>query len=53
MLRDDGVGRRELAADLHIDVDELDRLVFGLCTIAMSGGGSSSQRTRTHLHVVP
>ncbi len=52
MLREDAIGRLQLAADLHIGVDELDRLVFGLCAVGLAGGGSSSERRRTHLHVV-
>lgn len=54
-LRRQGVSRRDIARSLHLDVDDFDRLVFGLVMLARDGGassGSSRPGARRHLHVV-
>ncbi len=40
-LRSQGTGPAEVAAELDISVDELNRHVFGLVPLAMQGGSSS------------
>lgn len=44
MLREDGIGRTQIARDLDIPASELDRLVFGLCMIGVAGSGSSKRK---------
>ena len=53
-LRQEGVGRREVAAALHIPVDEVDALVFGLTLSTITGSGEQSKprRDRVDLRLV-
>jgi len=54
-LRAQGITRRDVARSLHLEVEDFDRLVFGLVMLAQDGGspsGSSSPATRPHLRVV-
>ena len=54
-LRDEGVSKTAVADQLQIDVDELDRLVFGLMIMSLSGGGQSSGGPKSmgdHLRIV-
>lgn len=52
MLREDGIGRRQLADQIRVNVEDLDRLVFGLCLIGVDGAGSSAGRGNTGLRLV-
>jgi len=54
-LREEGVSKTGVAEQLQIDVDELDRLVFGLMIMSLQGGGKSASSTKgmgDHLRVV-
>jgi Zn-dependent peptidase ImmA (M78 family) len=53
-LRQDGIGKKELAAQLQFPVAEIDALVFDLVLSAMPGGGkgSPSPGERPSLHLV-
>jgi Zn-dependent peptidase ImmA (M78 family)/DNA-binding XRE family transcriptional regulator len=54
-LRTQGVSRRDIAAELQIDVDDFDRLVFDLVMLAKNGGGRNMSPTasgRPHLRLV-
>jgi Zn-dependent peptidase ImmA (M78 family) len=42
-LREEGVGKTTVADQLQIDVDELDKLVFGLMIMSLSGGSTSAR----------
>lgn len=44
MLREDGIGRTQLARELDMPSHELDKLVFGLCMIGVAGGNSTRAR---------
>lgn len=37
-LREEGITKADIASELKINVDELDKLVFGLILVAMEGG---------------
>ncbi len=41
-LRSQGVSRREIARSLNLELEDLDRLVFGLVMLAQDGGSSES-----------
>jgi Zn-dependent peptidase ImmA (M78 family)/DNA-binding XRE family transcriptional regulator len=41
-LRDEGVSKTAVADQLQIDVDELDKLVFGLMIMSLSGGARTA-----------
>jgi Zn-dependent peptidase ImmA (M78 family)/DNA-binding XRE family transcriptional regulator len=47
MLREDGIGRTQIARELNIPASELDRLVFGLCMIGVPGAGSAAKSKRS------
>jgi len=55
-LRDEGVSKTEVARQLHMDVAELDSLVFGLVMTPLQGGKSPSggdpRSARAHLRLV-
>lgn len=53
-LREDGVPKEDVAEALHIEVSELDKLVFGLMLVGLAGGTGSQagQRRRPELTVV-
>ena len=54
-LRDEGVSKMAVADHLQIDVDELDKLVFGLMITSLSGGAQlpgGSKSVGGHLRVV-
>lgn len=54
-LRAQGITRRDVARSLHLEVEDFDRLVFGLVMLAQDGGspsGPSSSGARPHLRVV-
>ena len=54
-LRDEGISRSDIASELHIAVEELDQLVFGLALTVLNGGGSdgdSRVRKPPQLHLV-
>lgn len=53
-LRTQGVSRRDIAADLHIDVEDFDRLVFDLVMLAQDGGlqAPRTARRRDHLRLL-
>ncbi len=42
-LREEGVSKTAVADQLQIDVDELDKLVFGLMIMSLSGGSTSAR----------
>ena len=46
-LREEGVGKAAVAEQLQIDVDELDKLVFGLMITSLSGGTASGRGPRS------
>lgn len=41
-LREDGVSKTEIARQLHVHVDDVDALVFGLVVTSLEGGGGGS-----------
>jgi Zn-dependent peptidase ImmA (M78 family)/DNA-binding XRE family transcriptional regulator len=54
-LREDGISKGTIAAELDIPVQEIEQLVFGLLVTgvaATADGGKSSGRTRPKLYVV-
>lgn len=54
-LREEGVSKTGVAEQLQIDVEELDRLVFGLMIMSLQGGAKSGRSTKSmgdHLRVV-
>jgi Zn-dependent peptidase ImmA (M78 family)/DNA-binding XRE family transcriptional regulator len=53
-LRTQGVTRREIAKAVHLNVEDFDRLVFGLVMLAQDGGnhGSSTPTGRSHLRLI-
>lgn len=53
-LRNQGLTRREIATAVHLDVDDVDRLIFGLVMLARDGGSrtSSTSGERSHLRLV-
>lgn len=42
-LRQDGIGKGDVAAALHIEPSEIDKLVFGLILMDVAGSGGSSR----------
>jgi Zn-dependent peptidase ImmA (M78 family)/DNA-binding XRE family transcriptional regulator len=50
-LRDEGVSKTAVAASLHIDSDELDKLVFGLMLTSLAGGSQTAVRSRSTAHL--
>lgn len=54
-LREEGVSKMAVAEQLQIDVDELNKLVFGLMILSLSGGARSvgiAKTTGKHLRLV-
>lgn len=51
-LRTDGVTPSDIANDLNLSVDELNKHVFGLVLTALQGGSVPSPRARPGLHLV-
>lgn len=54
-LREESVSKAAVAGQLQIDVDELDKLVFGLMLTSLAGGADAPNRSRSspqHLRVV-
>jgi Zn-dependent peptidase ImmA (M78 family) len=54
-LREEGVNKSAVADQLQIDVDELDKLVFGLMLVSLDGGARAATRSTvggTHLRVI-
>lgn len=53
-LREDGITKADIASELKINVDELDKLVFGLILVAMEGGTnlSSDRKGKATLRLV-
>jgi Zn-dependent peptidase ImmA (M78 family) len=53
-LREEGVSKWVVANQLQIDVDELDKLVFGLMLVSLDGGSAASHPSGAgkHLRVV-
>ena len=53
-LRTQGLSRREIAKAVHLNVDDVDRLIFGLVMLAQDGGNqrSSTPAGRSHLRLV-
>ena len=54
-LREESVSKWAVADQLQIDVDELDKLVFGLMLVSLNGGAETTTRSRSssqHLRVV-
>ena len=45
-LREEGVSKHDVATQLQIDVDELDRLVFGLMLMSLGDGRSKTSSSR-------
>ena len=45
-LREEGVSKSAVADQLQIDVDELDKLVFGLMIMSLSGGATSARGSK-------
>lgn len=53
-LKASGVSKRGVAQELHIDLEELNKLVFGLVMTGLAGQGRGSSRPdRSHLRLVP
>jgi Zn-dependent peptidase ImmA (M78 family) len=51
-LRAERVTAADIAADLHLPVDEVNGFVFGLIPTVIAGGGGVAPATRPRLHVV-
>jgi Zn-dependent peptidase ImmA (M78 family)/transcriptional regulator with XRE-family HTH domain len=51
-LKEDGVSRRDVAAQLNFSADELSALTFGLVLNLLPGGGSGERRQRAKLTLV-
>lgn len=51
-LKEDGVSRRDVAAQLNFSTDELSALTFGLVLNLLPGGGSGERRQRAKLTLV-
>jgi len=43
-LRQDGITKSDIAHQLHVNVEELDKLVFGLILVSLEGGAISGNR---------
>jgi Zn-dependent peptidase ImmA (M78 family)/DNA-binding XRE family transcriptional regulator len=57
VLRDDSVGKRDIAAQLDISPEEIEQLVFGLAVTGLTGSrakgpGATAGRKRGHLRVI-
>jgi Zn-dependent peptidase ImmA (M78 family) len=54
-LKEKGISRADIAAELHIPLEELNRSIFGLIFTQVLGGGSavSGRPSNGTLHVVP
>jgi Zn-dependent peptidase ImmA (M78 family)/DNA-binding XRE family transcriptional regulator len=48
-LREEGISKAEIAQELHVTVDELDDLVFGLAVTSLQGGKSNSVPVKRQL----
>ncbi len=54
MLRQDGLDKRTVALELHVTVDELNALMFGLAMVPLKGGArKNAHRAITKLKLVP
>jgi Zn-dependent peptidase ImmA (M78 family)/DNA-binding XRE family transcriptional regulator len=53
-LREDGLGKDNVAQMLHIEADELDKLVFGLILVSLPGTGTRTRagKPRPTFHLV-
>lgn len=51
-LKEDGVSRRDVAAQLNFSTDELGALTFGLILNLLPGGGSGERKQRANLTLV-
>jgi len=51
-LRAEGMTKFDLAAEMQIDAEELDKLVFGLILVSLGGGSISTTRSARSLHLV-
>lgn len=51
-LREDGMSKSDIAGELHIEPEELDRLIFGLAVMGLHGEGGSTPRRRPRLQLV-
>lgn len=51
-LKEDGVSRRDVAAQLNFSTDELGALTFGLILNLLPGGGSGERKQRAKLTLV-
>jgi Zn-dependent peptidase ImmA (M78 family) len=45
-LRDEGVSRKSIAVELHIEPEEIEQLVFGLAVTGLTGGTSRASGAR-------
>ena len=52
LLREDGRGVKDVARAIAVPVEELERLMFGLAMVGVSGSRSGSKPTRGHLRLV-
>lgn len=55
-LRSEGVTKSDISHDLHVSLEDLNKLIFGLALSAMDGRGDDSEgrgsRSRSHLRLV-
>ena len=53
-LRDDGYTKSDIAAELHFNAEEIDKLVFGLILVALEGGTrhAGTKRSKVELRLV-
>ena len=54
-LREDGIAKQQVAEELNITVEELDRMVFGLVMTSVQGRAETtprSEKDRSHLRLV-
>jgi len=52
-LKEEGISKADVANELHISLEDIDSLVFGLLPLSrITGGNHNSDRTRSHLSLV-
>lgn len=54
-LRSEGTGKNDIAAEIHVNTDEVDQLVFGLilnCVKRSNAAGKKTTPSRGQLHLV-
>ena len=54
-LRKEGISKANIAEQIKVDVEELDRMVFGLILLGLEGGssgGTSAPVRRSHLRAI-